>query len=115
MQTTRDEYIICGVTLDLELAYRDDIWESELMTTYPKEGELTYLYVEDFWTKQFVVGVPLIVNSDVSEGLTIEKFSPFNAGYSDYVREVQNHVENVFGEYVEPHLIMVVQDTTDVV
>lgn len=111
---TRDEFILCGVALDSELAYRTDIWESELMRTYPKEGELTYLYVEDFWTKQFIVGVPLIVNSDVTESLSVEKFSPFNAGYNDYVREVQKHVENVFGGYVEPHLIMVVQDTTDV-
>lgn len=116
MRNRRNEYIICGVEMDVKWLDQRDVYESDFLERYPREGELKYFEFQSAYVsggRSFVIGIPIYVSMDEDDYCNITHFSPFNPTFSDYVSRVQNHIQDTFGEYVEPHMIMVVEDLSE--
>ncbi len=109
MGVSRHDYILIGAKVDIKVC-TEEFFESGdnddfLYERKHKKGEIAYLY-DGYGGKYFIVGIPLQVKHDSYEGLDCFEFSPSNPQYVEYVRKVQNHVEEKFNEYVEPRLIV---------
>jgi hypothetical protein len=108
MSTNRHDYILIGARMDTSVC-TEDFFESGdnddfLSERKHKKGEIAYLY-DGYSGKYFIVGIPLQVSHDY-DGLKLFAFSLSDPQYVEYIRKVQNHVEEKFNEYVEPRLIV---------
>jgi hypothetical protein len=109
MGVYRHDYILVGAKVDTKVV-NDDFFESGDNDDFLRErkhetGEIAYLY-DGYSGEYFIVGIPLQIKHDGHDGLDYFEFVAWRQEYLDYVRRIQKHVEEKFGEYVEPKLIV---------
>lgn len=109
MGVYRHDYILIGAKVDTKVC-TEDFFESGVNDDYLYErkhrtGEIVYLY-DGYSGEYFIVGIPLQVNHEASDGLEYFEFDSIGSDHFDYIDKVHNHVKEKFGEFVEPKLIV---------